>query len=157
MKKTSKEIFQETPEVQLSEHYWLSDFVCTAEAIRYGIDNTPYTEEDVEALRLICNKVMEPLRARFGVLKIARGYLIPELCDKAFGDKSSQHGRGEEVDLLVSSVDVLRKYYRFITEQLSYDQVTVELKPRGKVHRLHISYVNPQENRNRVTSHYPLW
>lgn len=143
-------------DIQLSEHFRLSEFTRSAVAIRYDIDNTPDIE-DIEALQCLCIHVLEPLRKKFGVLKITSGYRSPMLNAKVKGAQNSQHMKGQAADLFVSSNEVARKYYDFIRENLEYDQLLLEMKTvrgLGRVHCLHVSYNNEGENRKQAISNY---
>lgn len=60
-------------DLRLSDHFKLREFTLSGAAIRYNLDNTPTTVE-VERLRALCVNVLEPLRHRFGVLRITSGY-----------------------------------------------------------------------------------
>ena len=57
---------------RLSNHFRLSEFVDSGTARRLNIDNTPEPVH-VERLRQLCLHVLEPLRRRFGVIRITSG------------------------------------------------------------------------------------
>ncbi|MCI6504705.1 MAG: D-Ala-D-Ala carboxypeptidase family metallohydrolase [Prevotella sp.] len=141
-----------TTDIQLSKHFRLSEFTRSATAMRYGIDNETDVES-VEALQNLCIHVLEPLRKRFGVIKVTSGYRCPELNNKISGSLSSQHLRGEAADIHVGSLETAKKYFYFILDNLVFDQMLLEMK-RGKVHCLHISYTAERENRKMVRSEY---
>lgn len=147
-----KDTKNNTIDMQLSRHFRLSEFTRSATAMRYGIDNEPDVES-VEALQNLCIHVLEPLRKRFGVIKVTSGYRCPELNNKIGGSPSSQHLRGEAADIHVGSLETAKKYYYFILDNLVFDQMLLEMK-RGKVHCLHISYTAERENRKMVRSEY---
>ena len=145
-------------DIQLSEHFRLSEFTRSAVALRYDIDNTPDIE-DIEALQCLCIHVLEPLRKKFGVLKITSGYRSPMLNAKVKGARNSQHMKGQAADLFVSSTEVARKYYDYIRNNLVYDQLLLEMKTVrgvGHVHCLHVSYNNEGENRRQAISNYRM-
>ena len=145
-------------DIQLSEHFRLSEFTRSAVALRYDIDNTPDIE-DIEALQCLCIHVLEPLRKKFGVLKITSGYRSPMLNAKVKGARNSQHMKGQAADLFVSSTEVARKYYDYIRNNLEYDQLLLEMKTVrgvGHVHCLHVSYNNEGENRRQAISNYRI-
>lgn len=62
----------------LTPHFTLEEFVRSGVAIRHNIANTPSTHV-VNNLRLLCEHVLEPLRHRFGVIRITSGYRCEEL------------------------------------------------------------------------------
>ena len=139
-------------DVQLSEHFRLSEFTRSATAILYGIDNTPQ-EEHIDALKALCDNVLEPLRRRFGVIRITSGYRCRDLNEKVGGVRTSQHLTGEAADIHVGSRDTGQKYFDFIRDNLDFDQLLLEMKG-SKVHCLHISYSTLHKNRHLINSYY---
>lgn len=139
-------------DIQLSRHFRLSEFTRSATAIRYGIDNEPDIET-VEALQSLCVNVLEPLRERFGVIRITSGYRCLRLNEKIGGSRTSQHLLGEAADIHVGSIDTARKYFNFVRDNLDYDQMLLEMKG-GRVHCLHVSYSAGRVNRRISKSCY---
>ena len=141
-------------DMQLSQHFHLVEFTRSATALRLGIDNNPEIE-DIEALQALCIHVLEPLRKRFGVIRITSGYRCMKLNQAVGGSRTSQHLLGEAADIHVSSVEVALKMYNFVINNLTFDQMLVEMK-RGKVHCLHISYRQDGPIRRKVSSNYEI-
>ncbi|MBQ0074142.1 MAG: peptidase M15 [Prevotella sp.] len=139
-------------DIQLTEHFRLSEFTRSATAIRYGIDNTPDIE-DIEALQSLCVNVLEPLRKRFGVIRITSGYRCAKLNQMIGGALNSRHLYGEAADIFVGSREMAMKYFTFIRDNLNFDQMLLEMKA-GKVHCLHVSYTTERMNRKKVSSYY---
>ena len=153
-----KDTIIDKSDIQLSEHFRLSEFTRSATAIRHGIDNTPDIE-DIESLQSLCIHVLEPLRRRFGVIKITSGYRSPLVNQMVHGSPSSQHLKGQAADIFISSDEVAKKYYRYIKDHLDFDQLLLEMKggrTTGNVHCLHVSYNNEGINRKMVKSHYQV-
>lgn len=67
-------------DLRLSEHFTLRNLALSGAVIRHRIANVPTTEE-TERLRALCENVLEPLRRRFGVIRVVNGYHSEELCD----------------------------------------------------------------------------
>lgn len=141
-------------DIQLSRHFRLSEFTRSATAIRYGIDNQPDVES-IEALQSLCINVLEPLRMRFGVIRITSGYRCLQLNERVGGSRTSQHLLGEAADIHVGSLEVARKYLDFIRENLDFDQMLLEMKA-GRVHCLHVSYTAERVNRRMVRTEYGI-
>lgn len=141
-------------DLQLSKHFHLSEFTRSATAIRHGIDNTPNIE-NIEALQDLCIHVLEPLRERFGVIRITSGFRSREVNTLIGGSRTSQHMLGEAADIHVGNHEVAKKYFYFIREHLDFDQMLLEMK-EGKVHCLHVSYKADGTNRHKVNSYYHL-
>lgn len=107
----------------------LSEFTRSATAIRHGIDNTP-DADSVAALQDLCINVLEPLRRRFGVIRITSGYRCLKLNQMVGGSRTSQHLFGEAADIHVGSLETARKYFYFIKDHLLFDQMLLEMKGR---------------------------
>ena len=153
---TSTLPYHDPSDVQLSRHFWLSEFTRSATAIKRGIDNTPDIE-DIESLQSLCINVLEPLRERFGVIRITSGYRSPMLNSMVHGSPTSQHMKGQAADIYVCSTEVAKKYFNFIRENLVFDQMLLEMKDDrgvGKVHCLHVSFNNEGVNRKIAKSYY---
>ena len=90
-------------DIQLSEHFSLSEFTKSITAERLGIDNKPGYEQ-VLAMRNLCREVLEPLRQHYGQpIRITSGYRCEELNSAVGGVRRSQHMLGEAADLATGS------------------------------------------------------
>ena len=90
--------------MQLSQNFSLRELTKSQTAERKGISNEP-SEEHVENLKLLCTKILQPIRDQFGVVSISSGYRSPALCE-AIGSKiTSQHASGQAADFECYSVD----------------------------------------------------
>lgn len=83
---------------QLSKHFSLEELTRSATAIRYNIENTPDAQA-IENLRHLCQQTLEPLRCRFGVLRITSGFRSEALNHKIGGHPHSQHLIGCAADI----------------------------------------------------------
>ena len=126
-------------DLRMSEHFTLRNLALSGAVIRHRIANVPTTEE-TERLRALCENVLEPLRRRFGVIRVVNGYHSEELCRLTGSDNTSQHRLGEEADIHVSSMEVAQKMHDFIKANLIYDQLRLEAKPKTCTIILHVSY-----------------
>lgn len=139
---------------RLSEHFRLSEFVLSGTALQYGIDNTPSVEV-VERLRALCTYVLEPLRHRFGCIRITSGYRSPELNRLVKGVPHSQHLSGEAADIHVSNRETGLKMYAYIVQHLPFDQLLFERSDDGKIKWLHVSYkMDSSRNRHQAKVSY---
>ncbi|MDA5194106.1 D-Ala-D-Ala carboxypeptidase family metallohydrolase [Govanella unica] len=109
----------------LSPHFSLTEMTKSAAALRLGIDNSP-TPFVVENLRRLAVKVLEPVRARFGVpFSPSSGYRGPALNRAIGGVARSQHLTGEAVDFEVPGVPNL-EVARWVRDNLGFDQLLLE-------------------------------
>lgn len=84
--------------MHLSTHFTLEEMTFSDTATRLGIDNTPPLDA-VDRLEELCQTLLEPIRARYGAVRVTSGYRCPDL-NRLIGSKdSSQHTRGEAADI----------------------------------------------------------
>ena len=76
--------------MQLSRNFSLQELIKSDTAIRKGIDNNPNADQ-VEKLKTLCEKILQPVRDQFGRVKVTSGYRSPELCVAIGSSLTSQH------------------------------------------------------------------
>ena len=111
--------------MNLSKSFTLNELTKSQEALRLGIDNTP-NDEHVENLKILCEKILQPLRDFYGMpLSVSSGYRSADLC-KAIGSSStSQHTRGEAADFEIFGI-ANKTLAEFIVANLDFDQCILE-------------------------------
>lgn len=132
--------------MKLSQNFTLAEFTRSQTAIRKGIDNTP-TAAHLAAMKLLCVKVLEPVRAKFGPVRLSSGYRSLALNRAIGGATSSQHSKGEAADFEVSGVSNL-EVAKWMEAHLNYDQLILEYwKPSDpNAGWIHVSYREPYRN-----------
>lgn len=139
----------------ISKHISDKEGVYSRTALRLDIDNTP-TEEHLNNMRLLAENIFEPLRTYVGgPIKINSFYRSPELNKAIGGSTKSQHCNGQAIDIddtfgRMSNAEM----YEFIKEHLDFDQIIWEFGDNNNPNWVHVSYVSPQENRNRCLKAY---
>lgn len=126
-------------DVQLSPHFTLSEMTRSATAIRLNINNTADALA-VTNLQLLCHFILEPLRMRFGVIKITSGYRSKRLNDAVGGAEFSQHRYGQAADIYIRNHEIGRKMFFFIKEKTPFDQLIYEYRESDGSQWLHVSY-----------------
>jgi zinc D-Ala-D-Ala carboxypeptidase len=118
---------------RLSPHFTLEELTRSATAVRKGIRNVPGPGE-IAALKLLCEKVLEPVREHFGKpVIVTSGYRSPRLNTAIGGSASSQHCKGEAADFTVYGVSNF-EVCDWIHRKLNYDQLIYEFGEAGWVH-----------------------
>ena len=133
----------------LSDHFTLMELTKSQTAERLGIANTP-DDEAIGNLASMCDSVLEPIRAHFGVpFSPSSAYRSKELNQACGGSLRSAHCLGLAVDIEVPGVSN-PDLARWVQANLVYDQVILEcwtgepgsgwvhigddlLEPRGQV------------------------
>lgn len=134
---------------RLAEHFTLREMLASGKARELNIDNMP-TQRDVDCLRRLCQQVLEPLRRRFGVVRITSGYRSQQLNEAVGGVPQSQHCYGQAADIHCPSLEAARRMYDYIGSHLDFDQLLLERKLSNGCCWLHVSYVSPGLNRHKA-------
>ena len=123
---------------QLSEHFKLSEFTQSGTARRHKVKNVPGPRE-VERLRFLCVKSLEPMRRRFGVIRITSGFRCKKLNTLVGGSPTSQHVLGEAADIHTGGRELSEKMFGFAKQNIPFDQLILEHNPAHGIYWLHIS------------------
>lgn len=128
--------------MELSQHFTLAELTRSATGARKGLDNTP-TQEVIANLTTLCEKILEPLRAKIGKpLIVLSGYRSQEVNKAVGGAKNSQHLTGNACDFYVDGHTIAELFELIRKSGLEYDQCLEEF---GQW--IHISW-NGLNNRN---------
>jgi hypothetical protein len=95
---------------------------------------------------------LEPLRAKFDKpITITSGYRSEALCEAIGSKKTSQHAKGQAVDLEIMGVPNIKIAY-WIEANSDFDQLILEYyKPNdGQAGWVHVSYNEKGANRKQV-------
>ena len=133
--------------MRLSENFSLREYIKSQTASRKGIDNSP-SDEHLESAIALFENVVQPVRDHFGPTIITSGYRSPALNEAIGGSSTSQHSKGEAVDLEVLGVSTA-EVCEWIAENTNFDQLILEFYTPGDTNSgwVHVSYVKDAENR----------
>lgn len=139
--------------MKLSEHLDLSEVIRSESAKRNGISNMP-TAEHIENFKVLAEKVFQPIREHFRCpIHISSGYRSKELNSIIGGSLTSQHCKGEAIDIDmdgtpngVTNADV----YNFIKDNLEYDQLIWEFGTDKNPDWVHVSYSEGKNRKQRL-------
>ena len=119
--------------MQLTDHFSLVEMTRSQTASRRGIPNIPNRAE-VAALKLLCERVLEPVREHFGKpVVVTSGFRSVALNRAIGGSASSQHCRGEAADFTVPGISNI-EVCRWLEKNLNYDQLIYEFGEGGWIH-----------------------
>ena len=139
----------------ISKHISDKEGVYSRTALRRDIDNTP-TKNHKQNMVELAENIFEPLRSYVGgPIKINSFYRSPDLNKAIGGSSKSQHCNGQAIDIddtfgRMSNAEM----YEFIKENLDFDQMIWEFGNDSNPNWVHVSYVSPQQNRNRCLKAY---
>lgn len=110
--------------MNLSKNFTLEELTKSDSAIRNGINNTP-NDSHMKALKLLVVNVLQPMRDKWGPIKVTSGYRSPALNKLIGGSEKSQHSKGEAADFEVIGVDNF-KLAEWIRDNMEFDQLILE-------------------------------
>ena len=130
----------------ISKHISLKEATFSATAVRNNVTNQPTTEH-LESMKLVANKCFEPLREWYAkpikINSFYRGILLNKLVK---GSLSSQHCKGEAIDMDAGSIEENKKLFEWCKANLEFDQLINEFNFSW----VHISYTNKKPNRKQI-------
>ena len=126
---------------QLTANFSLHELTKSETALRMGFDNTP-GEAETEALRLLCEKVLQPVRDHFGKgVKVNSGFRSSESNAAVGGSKTSDHCLGRAADIEIPGI-ANADLAQWIMDNLDYTQLILEFYTPGIPDSgwVHVSY-----------------
>ena len=132
--------------MRLTAHFTLAEFTRSESAKRHGVSNQP-TSEHIQNIKILCERVLEPIRMKFGPLILSSGYRSKVLNHYIGGSLKSQHCEGKAADLDMDGVDGVtnKEIFEYIKNELEFDQLINEFNYSW----IHVSY-NLGKNRKQV-------
>jgi len=132
--------------MRLTAHFTLAEFTRSESAKRHGVSNQP-TSEHIQNIKILCERVLEPIRMKFGPLILSSGYRSKVLNHYIGGSLKSQHCEGKAADIDMDGVDGVtnKEIFEYIKNELEFDQLINEFNYSW----IHVSY-NLGKNRKQV-------
>lgn len=130
--------------MKLTNNFTLQELTKSETALRQGIDNTP-TVEVVENLKVLAEKVLQPVRDHFGRgVKVNSGFrclAVNAAVGGVQGAKPSDHTRGMAADIEIPGLPNA-ELAQWIEANLEYTQVILEFYTQGIPDSgwVHVSY-----------------
>lgn len=138
--------------MRLSDNLSLKEVTKSATAIKHGISNEPSIDH-LENLKAIAENIFQPIRNHFGVpIAVTSGYRSEELNKRIGGSLTSQHSKGEALDL---DADVYgqvtnKEIFEYILDHIDFDQLIWEFGTDQDPDWVHVSYKRKERNRGEV-------
>ena len=132
--------------MRLTAHFTLAEFTRSESAKRHGVSNEP-TPEHLENIKILCERVLEPIRMKFGPINLSSGYRSKVLNHYIGGSLKSQHCEGKAADLDMDGMGSVsnKEIFEYIKNNLEFDQLINEFNYSW----VHVSY-NLGKNRKQV-------
>lgn len=154
--------------MKLSKNLSLAEFTRSQTAKRRGIDNTP-TDDHLEAAKKLAENIFQPIREHFGKpIFITSGYRSEALNKAIGGSTTSQHSKGEAIDIDMDGhgKPTNTEVFYYIKENLDFDQLIWEFGDDENPDWVHVSFKAIGEQRNQILqakrnsarkTYYELW
>jgi uncharacterized protein YcbK (DUF882 family) len=124
---------------KISKHITYDEATLSPTAIRNGISNQP-NEEQLHNMQQVAENLFEPLRKLYGKpIKINSFFRSEKLNKLVGGSKSSQHVKGQAIDITGGSKEENKKLFE-LAKTLDFDQLIWEYGDSTGPHWVHISY-----------------
>jgi zinc D-Ala-D-Ala carboxypeptidase len=121
--------------MNLSKHVTLAEFENSPTATTHGINNK-MNESQIASAKLLCENVFEPLRLYLNIpIRISSGFRSVQLNKMIKGSLTSQHTKGEAMDIKIDA-----KGFYFIKDKLEFDQLIWEFGNDEQPSWVHVSY-----------------
>jgi zinc D-Ala-D-Ala carboxypeptidase len=136
--------------MKVSAHFALAEFTRSESAKRHGVSNEP-TPEHLQNLITLCEKVLEPIRAKYGPINISSGYRSKALNHYIGGSLNSQHCEAKAADIDMDGMGGASntEIFNYIKDSLDFDQLIWEFGTNENPDWVHVSY-NQGKNRKQV-------
>lgn len=131
-------------------NFSISELCKSDKAKQHGIKNTPSISQVDNMLNLIFY-CLQPIRDKFGAIKITSGYRCEELNKLVKGSSTSNHLQGNAADIIPLNA-TFRQVYDFIVNNLDYDECFIEKNSAG-IKWLHVAFVKGK-NRKKHNPNY---
>ena len=110
----------------ISKHITYEEATVSNTATRFGIENKP-NDIQLACMKLVAEKCFEPLREWYKKpIKVNSFFRCESLNAKVGGSKTSQHVKGEAIDLSGGSKEENKKLFEWCKENLEFDQLINE-------------------------------
>ena len=139
----------------ISKHISDKEATFSRTALRLDIQNQP-DEDQLYYMQLIAEEVFEPLREWVGKpIKINSFYRCRQVNKAIGGSMKSQHCKGQAIDIDdIYGHKTNSQMFKWIKKNLDFDQMIWEFGDDKNPNWVHVSYVSPEENRNRCLKAY---
>jgi len=133
----------------ISNHINYYEATNSQTATAKGIKNEPNIDQ-LKAMRLVAVRCFEPLRMWANVPLSINSFFRGEALNKAIGGAaSSQHCKGEAIDIDGKGKISNAKIFHFLKENTTFDQILAEFPVNGEPAWVHISY-SERGNRGQI-------
>lgn len=120
--------------INLSKNFMLDEFIKSETALKFGINNDMPIHY-VDRLKFLATTVLQPIRDKFGPIRVTSGWRTPELAPYANSNTRSNHSSAFAADIEPLNKDVkLSDIALYISRELQFKELIAEYLPVGWIH-----------------------
>jgi hypothetical protein len=110
------------------------------------------TPEHIENFKKLAENIFQPIRKHFGKpIHISSGYRSDALNKAIGGSKTSQHCKGEAIDIDMDGTSITNaQVFNFIKDNLNFDQMIWEFGTDKNPDWVHVSYNSTGKQRKQI-------
>lgn len=128
----------------ISKHISYEEATNSPTAVRLKIKNEP-NDEQLAKMKLVAEKCFEPLRKWYGKPIRINSFFRSEILNlRVGGSKTSQHCKGEAIDISAGSKEENKKLFDWLKDNVEFDQLINEYDYTW----VHVSYA--KKNRKQI-------
>lgn len=138
--------------MKLSKYITLDQAIKSQTAERKGIENTPDSEQ-IENMKHVAKNVFDKVADGLGITPIVSSFFrSPKLNTAIGGSKTSQHLKGEAIDIDHQTAN--KKIFDYIRKNLAFDQLIWEFGDESTPNWVHVSLKREGTNRKEILIAY---
>ena len=118
--------------MKLSENFTLAELTHTDT----GIANNP-SQGEINNLKLLVQKVLQPVRDKFGVVNVTSGFRSPLVNSAVGGSATSDHVHGRAADIQCEDMAAV---FNYIRKKLPFKQLIWEFGTDAQPKWIHVAY-----------------
>lgn len=127
------DIKSEWRDYRLSPNFKLGEFFVSSSHPKVARGMNP-TRESIDMFLLLCVLCLQPVRDKFGPVKVTSGMRNQQLNVLIGGSSTSQHSRGRACDFTCPGKSDMKEVYLWVLEKLNWSGELLYYEKRGHVH-----------------------
>lgn len=134
----------------ISKYISYEEATTSQTATRKSISNVPSDKELIN-MQLVGIRVFDVIREHFNIpLRVSSFFRCLLLNNAVGGSKTSQHCKGQAIDMQGTDKVTNKMIFDFIKENLDFDQLIWEFGNEENPAWVHVSYVSKEKNRKQI-------
>jgi hypothetical protein len=134
----------------ISKYISYEEAVTSQTATRKAILNVP-NEKELICMQLVGIRVFDAVREHFGTpLRVSSFFRCLLLNNAVGGSKTSQHCKGQAIDIQGTGKVTNKMIFDYIKENLDFDQLIWEFGNENNPAWVHVSYNSKEKNRKQI-------